>query len=169
MGKEIKETTLELLEEILERMGLMINKEKSKKVKAKTESFNFLGFTVRYDKDLWKEGKYYWNILPSEKAQKKVRENISETLTKKRSSNPTELTEALNKIMRGWLNYYSIESVSYTKVAKKKLRYYLVQKLYRYYKKKSQRKCKLYRKGAFNVLVDKYGLINPCTYSLKIL
>lgn len=39
-------------------------------------------------------------------------------------------------------------------------------KLYRKAKqeRKSQRKCKLYKKNAFNVLRDKYSLIDPTKY-----
>jgi len=51
--------------------------------------------------------------------------------------------------------------------AKQNLRYYLGKKLTRFYKRKSQGKCKLHNQGAFRVLVDKYGLIDPAKYALN--
>lgn len=48
---------------------------------------------------------------------------------------------------------------------KRNARYYLKKKLTRYYKRKSQRKCKLYKQGAFRVLTEKYGLIDPTKYA----
>lgn len=44
---------------------------------------------------------------------------------------------------------------------KRKLRYYLYDKLNRYYNRKSQRKSRLYGQQAFEILVQKHGLIDP--------
>jgi len=38
-------------------------------------------------------------------------------------------------------------------------------RLYRYYNRKSQRKSRLYRHDAFEVLVNQFGLIDPSNYS----
>ena len=35
-------------------------------------------------------------------------------------------------------------------------------------KKKSQRKCKLYNQGAFKVLVEQYGLIDPSKKAMAL-
>jgi hypothetical protein len=69
--------------------------------------------------------------------------------------------------LQGWINYFSILKVSYLQKAKRSIRWYLQEKLYRYYKRKSQRKCKLYNRGAFGIFVDKYGLIDPAKYIQK--
>ncbi len=66
-----------------------------------------------------------------------------------------------------WINYYTIKGVTYPSKAKRNLRYYLYKKLTRFYKGKSQRQCKLYNQGAFEVLVRKYGLIDPTKYALS--
>jgi hypothetical protein len=62
---------------------------------------------------------------------------------------------------RGWLNYYDVPGISSTKIPRRKLNWYLRNRLYRYYNRKSQRKSRLYRQQAFQILVDKYGLIDP--------
>jgi len=56
---------------------------------------------------------------------------------------------------------YKIEKVSQTQVSFKKLEDYLRQRLNRYYNRKSQRKSRLFRHQAFDLLVKEYGLIKP--------
>jgi hypothetical protein len=90
-----------------------------------------------------------------------LREKISETLRKKGHLSPELLTKELNPIIRGWTNYFRIPDVSYPAKSIKKLMWYLNFKITRYYKRKSQRKCKLYNRGAFDILLNRYGLYNP--------
>ncbi|HEX5154586.1 MAG TPA: hypothetical protein VFW07_24235 [Parafilimonas sp.] len=61
MGARITKESREKLQELLNRMGLKINETKTRQIEAKEESFNFLGFTIRYDKDLKGRSKRYWN------------------------------------------------------------------------------------------------------------
>jgi len=164
MGKRISQEVLEKLKEILTRMELTVNEEKSHLLNAREEAFNFLGFTFRYDRSLFYGKGYYWNVFPSLKAQKKQRENIDETLKKYSKANPKALTDKLNQQIRGWLNYFKIKKVSYPAKSASDLRNYLVQKLNNYYYRKSQRKSKLYRRGAYKILNQKFGLIDPVAF-----
>lgn len=161
MGKCINERIKDKLKEILKRMELELNENKTRIIIAVKMPFDFLGFTIRYDKDLYGTDKRYWNIIPSKKSRKKVRENIKEFLNKNRHFAPYKVAKGLNEIIIGWINYFNIPKISYPQEAKRDLRKYLFEKLYRFYKKKSQRKCKLYRQNAFEVLVNKYKLIDP--------
>jgi len=167
MGKEIPKEIIQRLKAILENMELELNETKSKKVKAKEDPAEFLGFTIRYDKDIYGRNMKYWNIMPSKKAEKKIRENISELLHKGNHYKPEKLVKELNSKIRGWLNYYTIPKVSYPAMSQRRLRYYLSTKLWRYYNRKSQRKSRLYRQNAFGKLVSKYKLIDP-TKMLKL-
>jgi len=166
LGKRISAEVKGKLEELLSRMELSLNQEKSKEVNATQSSFEFLGFKISYDRSLYGPKKY-WNIQPSEKSQKKIRSTIKEKLHKIGHYGPEEVTGELNDIIRGWLNYFDMPGISYTKVAKHKLRYYLNDRLYRYYNRKSQRKSRLYRQQAFEKLVMEYGLINPTKFYRK--
>lgn len=165
MGRKIPEHCLSYLHGMLEKMELTINTEKSHLVDAQTEPFDFLGFTFRYDWDICGRNQKYLNIIPRKESEKNVRRRIKEYLGYSGHKNPQALSKGLNQIMRGWLNYITIPQVSYPKKAKRNLRWYLVQKFYRYYQRKSQRKCKLYRHNAFEVLERKYSLINPVKYN----
>lgn len=165
MGKEIRNKIIIYLNGLLERMRLCINEEKSKLSNAIKESFDFLGFTIRYDKCLYEAGKRYWNIVPGKKAEMKIRDKLREYFKTRGYCPPQVVAGDLNKILKGWINYFTIRGVSYPQASKRKLRWYIINKLYRYYKRKSQRKSKLLRKGAYEVLRNKYGLIDPRTYT----
>jgi group II intron reverse transcriptase/maturase len=165
MGKQMGDQIKEKLTSLLNRMGLSLNAEKTRTVEAKRESFDFLGFTIRYDKDLWDSNKRYWNIIPSRKSEQKIRDKIKAYLEAHGHYNGQQVSEDLNKLLRGWLNYFDIKGVSYPAISKRRLRHYLQERLNRYYNRKSQRKCRLYRQRAFEALVEKYGLIDPTKYS----
>lgn len=161
MASHIHEVTLKKLEDLLKRMGLMLNKEKSKHVNAKETPFDFLGFTFRYDRSILFEGKCYWNIIPKAKSQQKIRQKVNERLKKIGHFPAPAVVRELNPIIRGWMNYYRIEKVSYTQKAFRKLNDYLRDRLIRYYNRKSQRGSNLSGSQAFDMLVKEYGLIKP--------
>jgi hypothetical protein len=142
-------------------MGLRLNEAKTRKINAKEESFNFLGFTVRYDADIHGRATKYWNIVPSKKAEQNIRDKIKEYLKVHGHCTGQDIANGLNLIIRGWINYYDVRGVSYPALSYRKLRYYLSERIYRYYNRKSQRKCRLYGQNAFEVLSTKFGLIDP--------
>jgi len=164
MGKMITQEAEDKLREILGRMGLKLNEDKTRKVQAEKTGFNFLGFTIRYDRDIYGQNKCYWNIIPSSKSGKKIREKVHDFLGKSGHLAPKLVTQGLNALIRGWLNYYDIPGVSYPSMSKRMLRRYLYERLNRYYNRKSQRRSRLYGQQAFEKLVYKYGLIDPTKY-----
>ena len=165
MAKRMPREALDSLNRLLKKIRLRLNEDKSKIVKAEEESFDFLGHTISLADDLFgKKHKKYWNIEPSNKSQKKVREKIGKYLKYNGHKAAQEVANDLNAITRGWINYFSIKGVTYPNKAKRNLRYYLLKKLKRYYKRKSQRKSKLYNRGAFKELVNRYGLIDLTKY-----
>jgi RNA-directed DNA polymerase len=164
MGRKLPEEVIDKLKSLLHRMGLSLNEGKTRKIDARTESFNFLGFTIRYDKDIKGRDIRYWNIMPSKKSEQKIRDKVKEYLRAHGHYKADDVANGLNSIIRGWLNYFSIAGVSYPAMSKRRLRAYLSTRLFRYYNRKSQRKSRLYRQKAFEVLVTKFGLIDPTKY-----
>ncbi|PWD99357.1 group II intron reverse transcriptase/maturase [Marinilabilia rubra] len=161
MAKHINQETLVRMHGYLARMGLILNTEKSKLVEAREESFDFLGFTFRYDRSIFKNGTRFWNIMPKAKSRKKIRQKVNEMLKKRGHFNTQMLVYELNPMITGWMNYYRVEKVSYTQVAFRELEEYLRYRLNRYYNRKSQRKSRLFGKQAFEILVRDYGLVRP--------
>ncbi len=161
MSKHIDQEIIKRIHNYLDRMGLTINQQKSKVVMAKEESFDFLGFTFGYDNSIMFKGTRFWNIRPKDKSQQKIRQNINTKLKLIGHYAALDVVSELNPIIRGWMNYYRIDKVSYTQVAFRALEDYLRTRMLRYYNRKSQRKSNLYKSQAFDMLVKEYGLIKP--------
>jgi RNA-directed DNA polymerase len=161
MGKRLTGVIHEDIKRIITRLGLTLNEEKTRIIDAKEESFNFLGFTIRYSRSRYKNGNKYWAIIPSKKAEKGIRKKLSEQLSRNINVGTEQLVRGLNEKIRGWTNYYRIPKVSNISDSFESLSYYIATKLERYMKNKSQRRCKLGNQKAFRVLVDKFGLIDP--------
>ncbi|MCF6332827.1 MAG: hypothetical protein L3J11_06040 [Draconibacterium sp.] len=138
-----------------------INTDKGKLVNATMEPFDFLGFTFRYDRSIFSKAGRFWNITPKVNPRKKIRQKLNQKLKSIGHYRAEKVVLELNPIIRGWMNYYKIEKVSYTQVAFKELEDYLRKRLLRYYNRKSQRKTRLYGQQAFDKLVKEYGLIKP--------
>ena len=70
------------LKGLLERIKLTLNADQTRKIQAKENSFDFLGFTFRYDKDLYGYNKRYWNVEPSKKSLRKIKEKVKTYIKK---------------------------------------------------------------------------------------
>ena len=167
LGQRITEEVMEKLRSTLTRMGLRLNEQKTRQIQAQETSFNFLGFTVRYDRDIYGHKTRYWNIVPSAKSENKIREKLKEFLRHSGYFNPKQVAAGLNTLLRGWLNYFDIPKISYPAMSKREIRHYLVESLHRYYNRKSQRRSRLYGTQAFELLVARYGLIDPTKYYVR--
>jgi len=161
MSKYIEQEAIIKAHNYLERMELMINTDKSKLIDAREEAFDFLGFTFRYDQSPFSKKGKFWNVFPKAKSQQKIRQKINHKLKSIGHFPASMVVWELNPIIRGWMNYYKIDKVSYTQVALKDLEDYLRSRLYRYYNRKSQRKSSMFGTQAFKILVEEYGLIKP--------
>jgi RNA-directed DNA polymerase len=129
MGEAIPDEVINKLKELLKRMGLSLNDTKTRKIDAKTERFDFLGFTMRYDRDLHNGVTRYWNIIPGKRAEQGVRNKIRGFLKTHGHSNAHTVSAGLNSRIRGWINYFDIKGVSYPAMSKRMLRHYLTMKL----------------------------------------
>ena len=161
MAKRIDPVMIGEIHKLLDRMGLTINEDKSKLVRAKDEPFEFLGFAFRYDRSIYYKKGRFWNIIPRPKSRRKIRQKINAKLKTIGHYPAHRVVGELNPIIRGWLNYYKIEKVSYMQVATKQLEDYLRVRLHRFYNRKSQRKSSLFGQQAFDLLIREYGLIKP--------
>jgi group II intron reverse transcriptase/maturase len=167
MGRVLPGVITDRLKSLLERMGLMLNQTKTRQIDAKKESFNFLGFTIRYDLDINGRNTRYWNIMPAKKSEQKIRDKVKDYLKTHGHCSAKDVAKGLNPILRGWLNYFEIKGVSYPAMSKRSLRFYMYNSLNRYYRRKSQRKCRLYGHNAFEILTTRFGLIDPIKYAYQ--
>jgi len=164
MGKTISEKVKEKVVNLLTRVGLTLNSEKTKVVNATDKGgFDFLGFNIRYDRSLHNRGQKYWNVHPSKKSEKKFRKTIKDYLTTKLVRPMTGVIDGLNKKIRGHYQYFKIPQVSYINQDTHGFEHYLSMKMYRYCRRKSQRMCKRYGYNVYEHLTDHHGLLKANT------
>jgi RNA-directed DNA polymerase len=100
--REDVEQALALTAEWLDRIGLRVNRQKSKIVHA-TEGFDFLGLTV---KRLYSKGRKTINTTPSRESVRSHLRDLRRFIRGMRAASQSELINKLNPIIRGWTNYH---------------------------------------------------------------
>ena len=136
VGSRIKDWAEWILEG---RLGLTINREKTKVVNLKEPSaaLDFLGYSYRYDKDLFGRNLRYLNQVPSKKALEKAREKIRETTSKHNCCKPiAEVVNHLSKYLRSWSNYFNH---GHPRKAFRSLDAYVQMRMIRFMRRRSQR------------------------------
>ena len=143
MGERIREWLEHRLESELE---LTINREKTKVVRMRrpSESLDFLGFTLRYDRDRYGRSQRYLNLFPASKPVERFKDKVR-TLTEsgfKRSLRDT--LEQVNRLSRGWRQYFA---VGYPRECFRDLNWFVLQRFKGFLRHRSQRKCKPLKDG----------------------
>jgi len=121
------------------KFQLTINREKTKVVDLKEEraKVNFLGYTFQLAEDLLGRAKQYLNMVPSDKAMKKERENLHELTNSRQCFKPVpELIAEINQQLQGWKTYFSI---GYPRGAYWEIDWYVRGRLIQHFQRRSQR------------------------------
>ena len=106
------ERGINLLEHYVERLGLRINKEKTRKLSLKEEKkLEFLGFEFIRTKS-WRTNKRLILVRPNPKSQKKCREKIRILINQKIPLKAEDQIKELNKYLTGWTNYFRLGNSS---------------------------------------------------------
>ena len=100
------------LREELAKLRVEINEDKSRRVdlKKKEESFTFLGF--EYRRILSHTGKWRPNVAPKLKKRTALFGKLREIFRGHVSQPVVKLIEAINPILRGWVNYFRVGNSS---------------------------------------------------------
>src|SRR5215472_7634849 len=91
---------------VMTRIGLTLNEAKTTIKQARTERFDFLGYTFgahRYRKT----GGRYLGASPSKKSVARLRQRVGDLLTPGNVDPWPKVCDHLNRILRGWTNYFS--------------------------------------------------------------
>jgi len=91
--------------QVMTCLGLTLNETKTKLRNARQESFDFLGYTFgpqRYRKD----GHWYLGASPSKKSVARLRQKVNEVLVPGNTEPWPKVCDQLNRILRGWSNYF---------------------------------------------------------------
>lgn len=134
------------IEHVVENeLGLSVNREKTKVVKLKEgEALDFLGFTMRFDKDRFGRNQKYLNTFPAKKAEAKHRDNLRKVINSgyKRSLKDTIATVNLKN--RGWKNYFKGE---YSNKSFRSMDWFVLQRFKSFINHRSQRRCRPLKDG----------------------
>jgi RNA-directed DNA polymerase len=160
LTQDLTETLKAFVEAKLEGwMGLRINREKTRSFDLKEEGqrLDFLGYSLRYDRDLHGQPRKYLNIFPSPKALKRARAKVKEMTDKKQCFTPVpELIGRLNRYLRGWGSYYAY---GYPRQAFRDMNHYVRKRMAKHLNRRSQRGYKLPEGQTYYRYLNELGLL----------
>lgn len=148
---------LALLKEILDRLGLTLNETKTHTVNAFQESFDFLGFSFQMRKSQF-SGKWYPHTEPSRKSIQQIKEKVKSLTDRRLTPVPlNNLTETLNRSLRGWCNYFHHRNSSQ---ALEKVKNFTEERMRTHLRRRHKIKCRKTAMVRFtrSVLYNRYGL-----------
>jgi RNA-directed DNA polymerase len=124
-------------------LGLTINREKTRVVSVTLKSggsLDFVGYTFRHDWDQFGRGFRYLTAVPSDKAVALRRERVRKQTGPKQCFVPvSELVQQVNQELRGWGAYFSY---GHTGCAHREVNAFVVSRLTKHLKRRSQRACR---------------------------
>ncbi len=112
--RDIARTELKLLLEIMKRLELEPNDEKTKLIQLRPgkEVFDFLGFHHRKEKRVARNGRMYTSTIqfPNKKAMKRMKTAVKDLLGNRShlKNDIQDMIDQMNLKIRGWRNYYGL-------------------------------------------------------------
>jgi hypothetical protein len=127
--------TEQKVKQVLARMELKLNEEKSRVVDAREGSFDFLGFTFSRRRNS-KTGKGITLVEPSRKSEQRFRDEVRDMTSRKSHCVPQgEVLERVNRYVRGWVNYFHLHNSTRVFVRQ---RFFLEQRMRKYLRGRRQ-------------------------------
>ena len=151
------------MRELMARLGLKVNEEKTRLVRVPEGRFDFLGYTL--GRFYGRNGKPYTGTRPSKKAISRLLDKIHEETSRRWNQDPVEKrVEWLNLILRGWCGYFDQGPVFRPY---RRTKSYTARRLRRWLMKKHKRRGTGYRQYLDEYLYGKLGLFDPHAYRIS--
>ena len=160
MAHQIEPKLIDYIQAKLEDwMGLKINRDKTRVVNLlqRGQSLNFLGYTFRYDRDLYGTQRRYWNAFPSRKSLQKERDKLRQMTSRHMCYKPLPiLINEITRHLKGWANYFSF---GYPRMAYHHINRFTHLRLSRHLQRRSQRPYRPPEGISLAVHLQKMGLV----------
>jgi RNA-directed DNA polymerase len=111
LSRGCAEQARECAQAVMSRIGLTLNEQKTRIGDARTQDFNFLGYTFG-PRWWWKTGRPYTAARPSEKSLKRLRQSVHNLLRPSLCAPWEEVRDQLNAKLVGWRNYFRYGTVA---------------------------------------------------------
>ncbi len=142
------------LKEELDKLQVQMNQEKTKVVDLKGGGcFSFLGFDIRLNRN--REGKTYVSKTPRMKKRKEIGRKVKAVLKFHHDRPLEEVIQAVNAVVRGWVNYFRIGNSNSTFY---KVRYFIEKKVRRFVMKRKGLKGFGWKRWSKEEIYGKWGL-----------
>jgi RNA-directed DNA polymerase len=142
------------LKEELDKLQVQMNPGKTKVVNLKEGGcFSFLGFDIRLNRN--REGKTYVSKTPRMKKRKEIGQKVRAVLRANRDRPLREVIQAVNAVIRGWVNYFRIGNSNSTFY---KVRYVIEKKVRRFVMKRKGLKGFGWKRWSKEEIYEKWGL-----------
>jgi RNA-directed DNA polymerase len=111
LSRGYAEQAREWTQAVMSRIGLTLNEQKTRICDARTQDFNFLGYTFG-PRWWWKTGRAYTAARPSEKSLQRLRQSVHDLLRPSLCAPWEEVRDQLNAKLVGWQNYFRYGTVA---------------------------------------------------------
>jgi RNA-directed DNA polymerase len=140
LAERITQPLIDWVETQLEgRFRLTINRSKTRTVDLKqpSASVDFLGYTFRFDRDLFGRGGRYLNVLPSKRSLARFRDRVRDLTASRRGLVPVDdLVRDVSRYLQGWGHYFA---QGYPRRVFNRADSFVLQRLVRHLQRRSQR------------------------------
>jgi RNA-directed DNA polymerase len=144
------------LKEELDKLQVQMNLEKTREVNLRESGcFSFLGFDIRLNRN--REGKTYVSKTPRMKKRKEIGIKVRAVLKANRDKPLKEVIQAVNAVIRGWVNYFRIGN---SNCAFGKVRELIEKKVRRFVMRRKGLKGFGWKRWSRGEIYQKWGLYN---------
>ena len=159
LASRISQPLIKWVESQLEgRFRLTINRSKTRTVDLRqpSASVDFLGYTFRFDRDLFGRGGRYLNVLPSKRSLARFRDRLRELTASCRGLVPvSDLVRDVSRYLAGWGRYFAY---GYPRRAFNRADSFALGRLVRHLQRRSQRPFRPADGKSFLVHLQSLGL-----------
>jgi len=150
---------MSVMRNMMQRLKLTVNEEKTRRRRLPAETFDFLGYTFGR---LWshRTGVAYLGMQPSRKSLRRLRERLHEATSRTTAwKSPEEIARNINPLLVGWANYFRVGTC---KQAWKSVDHYVFQRLRQWWCRKFRIRNSRDARFSTNYLYQQMGVVRLC-------